>query len=76
MASASTLERSVREAMEAARQPRADQAAARLIGERLAAKARQVQLESVHFQREHKQRYTGKLRALIEGARAGGLRVE
>lgn len=76
VASASSLERGVRQALSAAGQSKADQEAARQIGTLLAQKAQRMSLESVHFERKHKQRYTGKLKVLIEAARAAGLRVE
>jgi ribosomal protein L18 len=76
VASASTLERPVREALRVAGQPLADRDAARLVGTRLAARAQELQLPSVHFARAQKQRYQGKLKALIEALREGGLRVE
>lgn len=76
VASASTLERGVKAAMDAARQSRSDRAAAALVGQRLAEKAAAINLPAVHFQRPRGLSYAGKLKALIEAARAAGLRVE
>ena len=63
--------------MLAAGRPTSDTAASAEVGKLLAERARERGgIESVHFERKKGQRYTGKLKALIEAVRANGLRVE
>jgi len=69
LASASTLEKEVRGKLANGGNIKA----AELIGQRIAEKAKQAGLESVAFDRSG-YRYHGRVKALAEAARAGGLK--
>ncbi len=69
LASASTLEKEVRSKLANGGNIKA----AELIGQRIAEKAKQAGLESVAFDRSG-YRYHGRIKALADAARAGGLK--
>jgi len=69
LASASTLEKEVREQLKNG----GNRAAAEAVGARIARKARQAGIEAVAFDRAG-YRYHGRVKALAEAARAGGLK--
>ncbi len=69
IATASTLEREVREA----RPNGGNIAAAAEVGKRIAAKAKQLGIESIAFDRAG-YRYHGRVKALADAAREGGLK--
>ncbi|HZM33499.1 MAG TPA: 50S ribosomal protein L18 [Burkholderiales bacterium] len=69
LASASTVEKEVRAQLKSG----GNRKAAELIGQRIAAKAREKGIESVAFDRAG-YRYHGRVKALAEAARAGGLK--
>lgn len=69
LASASTLEKEVREQIRNG----GNRKAAEAVGARIAQKAKQVGIESVAFDRAG-YRYHGRVKALAEAARAGGLK--
>jgi ribosomal protein L18 len=77
LAAASSQQGALREPLRAAGRPTSDTAASAEVGKLLADRAREVGgIDAVHFERKKGQRYTGKLKALIEAMRANGLRVE
>ena len=69
LASASTLEKEVREQLKNG----GNRKAAEAVGARIARKARQAGIEAVAFDRAG-YRYHGRVKALAEAARAGGLK--
>ena len=69
LASASTLEKEVREQLKNG----GNREAAEAVGARIARKARQAGIEAVAFDRAG-YRYHGRVKALAEAARAGGLK--
>lgn len=69
LASASTLEKEVREQIKNG----GNRKAAEAVGARIAEKAKQAGIESVAFDRAG-YRYHGRVKALAEAARAGGLK--
>ena len=69
LASASTVEKDVRAQLKNG----GNRKAAELIGQRIAAKAKEKGIESVAFDRAG-YRYHGRVKALADGARAGGLK--
>nr|AKQ00750.1 50S ribosomal protein L18, large subunit ribosomal protein L18 [uncultured beta proteobacterium Rifle_16ft_4_minimus_10522] len=69
LASASTLEKDVREQLKNG----GNRKAAEAVGARIAQKARQAGIEAVAFDRAG-YRYHGRVKALAEAARAGGLK--
>jgi len=69
LASASTLEKEVREQLKNG----GNRKAAEAVGARIAQKARQAGIEAVAFDRAG-YRYHGRVKALAEAARAGGLK--
>ena len=69
LASASTLEKEVREQLKNG----GDRKAAEAVGARIAQKAKQAGIEAVAFDRAG-YRYHGRVKALAEAARAGGLK--
>ena len=69
LASASTAEKEVRAQLKRG----ANRKAAELIGQRIAAKAKEQGIESVAFDRAG-YRYHGRIKALADAARAGGLK--
>ena len=69
LASASTLEKDVRATLKSG----ANRGAAEAIGKRIAEKAKAAGIETVAFDRAG-YRYQGRVKALAEGARAGGLK--
>jgi len=69
LASASTLEKEVREQLKNG----GNREAAEAVGARIAQKARQAGIEAVAFDRAG-YRYHGRVKALAEAARAGGLK--
>ena len=69
LASASTVEKEVRAQLKSG----GNRKAAEIIGARIAQKARQAGVESVAFDRAG-YRYHGRVKALAEAARAGGLK--
>ena len=69
LASASTLEADVREDVKAG----GNKAAAEVIGKRIAEKAKALGIEAVAFDRSGF-RFHGRVKALAEAARAGGLK--
>lgn len=69
LASASTIDKELRAEMEG--KPKVEQAA--LVGKALAARAKAVGIETVVFDRGG-YRYHGRIQALADGAREGGLR--
>ena len=69
LASASTLEKDVREQLKNG----ANRKAAEAVGARIAQKAKQAGIEAVAFDRAG-YRYHGRVKALAEAARAGGLK--
>ncbi|MDH3320833.1 MAG: 50S ribosomal protein L18 [Betaproteobacteria bacterium] len=69
LASASTLEKEVREQIKNG----GNRKAAEAVGARIAQKARQAGVDSVAFDRAG-YRYHGRVKALAEAARAGGLK--
>ena len=68
-ASASTLEKEVRGQLKSG----GNRKAAEVVGQRIAAKAKEKGIESVAFDRAG-YRYHGRVKALAEAARAGGLK--
>lgn len=77
VAHASTLQRALRDPLKNAERATSDRAASAEVGKLLAERARAAGgVESVHFERRRGQRYTGKLKALIESIRAAGLPVQ
>jgi large subunit ribosomal protein L18 len=69
LASASTLEKDVRAQLKSG----GNRKAAEVIGQRIAAKAKEKGIESVAFDRAG-YRYHGRVKALADAARAGGLK--
>jgi large subunit ribosomal protein L18 len=69
LASASSLEKDLRASMKSG----STRKAAEAVGQRIAAKARAAGIESVAFDRAG-YRYHGRVKALAEAARAGGLK--
>ncbi|MGQ0544573.1 MAG: 50S ribosomal protein L18 [Betaproteobacteria bacterium] len=69
LASASTLEKEVRGQLKSG----GNRKAAEVVGQRIAAKAKEKGIESVAFDRAG-YRYHGRVKALAEAARAGGLK--
>jgi large subunit ribosomal protein L18 len=69
LASASTLEKDVRAQLKNG----ANRKAAEVVGQRIAQKAKEKGIESVAFDRAG-YRYHGRVKALAEAARAGGLK--
>jgi len=69
LASASTLEKEVRARLKSG----ANRAAAEAVGQRIAEKAKAAGIEKVAFDRAG-YRYHGRVKALAEAARAGGLK--
>jgi large subunit ribosomal protein L18 len=69
LAAASTLEKDVRSQLKHG----STRKAAELIGERIAQKAKQAGIETVAFDRSG-YRYHGRVKALAEAARSGGLK--
>jgi large subunit ribosomal protein L18 len=69
IASASSLEKEVRGQMKSG----GNRKAAELVGQRIAQKAKQAGIESVAFDRAG-YRYHGRVKALAEAARSGGLK--
>jgi len=69
LASASSLEKEVRGELKNG----GNRKAAELVGQRIAQKAKQAGIESVAFDRSG-YRYHGRVKALAEAARAGGLK--
>jgi large subunit ribosomal protein L18 len=69
IASASSLEKEVRGQLKSG----ANRKAAELVGQRIAQKAKQAGIESVAFDRAG-YRYHGRVKALAEAARTGGLK--
>ena len=69
LATASTVEKEVRAQLKRG----ANRKAAELIGQRIAAKAKEQGIESVAFDRAG-YRYHGRIKALADAARAGGLK--
>jgi len=69
LASASTLEKEVRGQLKTG----GNRKAAEIIGQRIAAKAKERGIEAVAFDRAG-YRYHGRVKALAEAARAGGLK--
>jgi large subunit ribosomal protein L18 len=69
LASASTLEKEVRGQLKSG----GNRQAAELVGSRIAARAKEKGIESVAFDRAG-YRYHGRVKALAEAARAGGLK--
>ena len=69
LAAASTLEKDVRAQLKNG----GNRKAAEMIGQRIAAKAKEKGIESVAFDRAG-YRYHGRVKALAEAARAGGLK--
>jgi large subunit ribosomal protein L18 len=70
---ASTLEPEVRQALIADGRSCSDTAAAALVGKLLAERAKQHNVENVHFRFARDERYHGKLKALLDGVREAGL---
>jgi large subunit ribosomal protein L18 len=73
LVSASTVEAEVRSQLAGPKGKGANVAAAKLIGARLASKARAAGIEAVAFDRSGF-RYHGRVRALADAAREGGLK--
>ena len=69
LAAASTLEKDLRSTLKTG----ADKAAAEAVGKRIAEKAKSLGIESVAFDRSGF-RFHGRVKALAEAARAGGLK--
>ena len=69
LASASTLDKELRGQLKSG----ANRKAAELVGQRIASKAREKGIEAVAFDRAG-YRYHGRVKALAEAARAGGLK--
>ena len=69
LASASTLEKEVRGQLKSG----GNRKAAEVVGQRIAAKAKEKGIESVAFDRAG-YRYHGRVKALADAARAGGLK--
>ena len=69
LASASTLEQEVRSQLKSG----GNRKAAEIVGQRIAAKAREKGIDSVAFDRAG-YRYHGRIKALADAARAGGLK--
>jgi large subunit ribosomal protein L18 len=69
LAAASTLEKDIRSQLKHG----STRKAAELIGERIAQKAKQAGIETVAFDRSG-YRYHGRVKALAEAARSGGLK--
>jgi large subunit ribosomal protein L18 len=76
VAAASTLQRSVRQALQEADQSLCDRQASVLVGRLLADKAKVAGVQEVHFDNHKGLRYQGKLKALIDSLRSHGLRVK
>lgn len=76
VASASTLHKDIKKALEDANQSRCDIQASKLIGRVLAEKAKAVNVQEVHFDNHRQLRYQGKLKALVESLRANGVTVK
>jgi large subunit ribosomal protein L18 len=70
LAAASSLEKDLREQLKTG----ADRAAAAAVGKRLAERALQIGVERVVFDRGG-YRYHGRIKALADGAREGGLKL-
>jgi len=73
LASASTLEVEVRNQLTGSKGKGSNCGAAKLVGSRLAQKAKAAGIESVAFDRSGF-RFHGRVKALAEGAREGGLK--
>ena len=75
VASASTIQKDVRESLRERGLSTSDTAASSLVGKLLAQKAKQINLSEVHIDMKQL-RYQGKLKAMIEAMREHGLQVK
>ena len=69
LASASTIEREMRESLP----NRSDKNAAAAVGRAIAARAKSASIDAVHFEKPRGKRFHGKLKALIDNMREAGL---
>jgi large subunit ribosomal protein L18 len=69
LASASTIEREMRESLP----NRSDKNAAAAVGRAIAARAKSASIDAVHFEKPRGKRFHGKLKALIDTMREAGL---
>lgn len=77
IAHASSLQRVLRDPLQASEKPTSDRSASAEVGKLLAERARALgSLEAVHFERRKGQKYAGKLKALIDSMRTHGLQVK
>jgi ribosomal protein L18 len=76
VASASTQQRDVRDMLREKGASHCDVRASVLVGKLLAEKAKEAQVEEVHFDNHRGLSYTGKVKALIDSIRSSGLKVK
>lgn len=76
IASASTLQRDVRDLLRDSNASHCDVRASVLVGRLLAEKAKEARVDEIHFDNHRNLQYQGKLRALIESIRSNGVRVK
>lgn len=76
VASASTLQRDVRDMIRAQNASHCDLRASVLVGRLLAQRAKDAQVDEVHFDNHRGLAYKGKVKALIDSIRSNGLKVK
>lgn len=72
VACASTIEKNIRENV-LQRKSKSDKPASVLVGMMLAERAKEKGVQQVHFEMEHRKKYHGKLKELIESMKANGV---
>lgn len=76
VASASTLQRDVRDMIRQQNASHCDVRASVLVGRLLAQKAKDAKVDEVHFDNHRGLAYKGKVKALIDSIRSNGLKVK
>lgn len=76
VASASTLQKDVRELLRENGAAHNDVKASVLVGKLLADKAKEAKVQEIHFDNHRNLKFEGKVRALIESIRSNGIRVK
>lgn len=73
VASASTIEKYIRESLKQEGVSLADKSACALVGRLIAERSKEKDISAVHYKTKHGERYHGKLQVLLEAIRAGGI---
>jgi ribosomal protein L18 len=76
VASASTLQKDIRDMLKGTGASHCDVKASVLVGRLLAEQAKQQQVNEIHFDNHRNLKYEGKVRALIESIRSNGIKVK